>query len=404
MIKLDVKLTLPDKTRVVCGEMVTTPPDSRGMIQGAFRYAPEYLKHPAAFPLDPVNLPLSSKEFPAQRPEGVHAVFEDALPDDWGRKLLIQQAKLGRGEQTLPRLLEVMGANGLGALSFESKSILLDKKSSARIMDLEVLLEAALKYDAGLEMKADELRLLFQHGSSPGGARPKALVRKETGSFWIAKFPKHDDSFQVETIEAATLELAKRVGLTVPEFELHEIGKRKALLVKRFDISDREGRYHMISLQTLLQAQGYYYMSYGDLFEIVRSYSFQPSVDIPFLFRQMVFNVAMGNTDDHLKNFCMLHKEAGFFLSPAYDLLPDLYGKREHSLSFPFSGSLPPDRQILQRIGQSLNLADTDQIIDQVAQGVSEWQGVFEEFNVPQKELMRLEQSITQRGNALKKI
>ncbi len=159
----------------------------------------------------------------------------------------------------------------------------------------------------------------------------------------------------------------------------------------------------MISLQTLLQAQGYYYMSYNDLFEIVKIHSFQPSIDIPFLFRQMVFNVAMGNTDDHLKNFSMLHGDAGFFLSPAYDLLPDLYEKREHTLSFPFSGYLPPDRQILQRIGQRLNLADTDPIIDQVAQGVSEWQGVFEQYNVPKTDIMRLEPGITRRGNALKK-
>ncbi len=97
MIRLLVNLTLPDGSTLFCGEIVTTLPDSRGMIQGAFRYAPEYLQHPLAFPLDPVNLPLHSKEFRTNRPEGVHAVFEDALPDDWGRNLLIKKAKLGRG-------------------------------------------------------------------------------------------------------------------------------------------------------------------------------------------------------------------------------------------------------------------------------------------------------------------
>jgi serine/threonine-protein kinase HipA len=81
MIKLRVMVTLPDRKRLYCGDMITTTPDSRGFIQGAFRYTPEYLENPFAFPLDPVNLPLSSKEFIADRPTGIHAVFEDSLPE-----------------------------------------------------------------------------------------------------------------------------------------------------------------------------------------------------------------------------------------------------------------------------------------------------------------------------------
>jgi serine/threonine-protein kinase HipA len=125
-----------------------------------------------------------------------------------------------------------------------------------------------------------------QSGSSPGGERPKALCRKEDGSLWIVKFPRHQDIFQVESIEAATLELAKRSGLTVPEFEIRNLGKRKILLVKRFDISDRGSRYHMISMQTLLQAHGYYFLGYQNMFDAVNAHSYQPSeetgVDIEF--------------------------------------------------------------------------------------------------------------------------
>ena len=135
-------------------------------------------------------------------------------------------------------------------------------------------------------------------------------------------------------MEAGCLEMAKESGLPTPDFELRDVGKRKVLLVRRFDISDKGGRYHMISMQTLLQAEGYYYLGYNDLFEILRKYSFQPSVDIPILFRQMVFNVAIGNTDDHLKNFSLLHDDSGFYLSPAYDLLPDIAERREHILHF----------------------------------------------------------------------
>ncbi|ACN16003.1 hypothetical protein HRM2_29150 [Desulforapulum autotrophicum HRM2] len=83
MIKLNVMVTLPDATRLPCGEIVATPPDSQGLVKGAFRYSKAYLDHSLAFPLDPVTLPMISKEFIAQSPAGVHAVFEDALPDDW---------------------------------------------------------------------------------------------------------------------------------------------------------------------------------------------------------------------------------------------------------------------------------------------------------------------------------
>ena len=402
MIRLLVNVTLPNNTTLLCGEIVTTPPDPKGMIQGAFRYTPEYLKHPLAFSLDPVNLPLSAKEFHTNRPEGVHAIFEDALPDDWGRALLIKKARLGRGEQTIPRLLEILGANGLGALSFESKQARHQVDSSADINDLEALLDAALRYESGLPLDEEALQLLYQSGSSPGGARPKALCRKETGSLWIAKFPRHNDAFHVESIEAASLELAKRSGLIVPEFELQDIGKRKALLVKRFDISDHGGRYHMISMQTLLQAQGYYFLSYNDMFDVVKAYSYQPSNDIPFLFRQMIFNVAIGNTDDHLKNFCMLHKETGFCLSPVYDVLPDIYEKREHSLSFPSgAGFLQPGRKTLQRMGEGHNIETAGKVIDKVLQAVSGWKKVFTQYGVPDPEIQRLEWGINRRIESL---
>lgn len=402
MIRLLVHVTLPDNTGLLCGEMVATSPEPSGRIKGAFRYAPEYLKHPQAFPLDPVALPLTPKEFQTERPEGVHAVFEDALPDDWGRALLIRKARLGRGEQTLPRMLEALGNGGLGALSFQSTQNRIKTDSSADIKNLEALLDTALRYESGLPLDEKELQLLYQSGSSPGGARPKALCRKEEGSLWIAKFPRHQDRFHVESIEAATLELAKRSGLTVPEFEIRTLGKRKVLLVKRFDISDCGGRYHMISMQTLLQARGYYFLGYQNMFDAVNAHSYQPSLDVPLLFRQMVFNAAIGNTDDHLKNFCMLHKESGYCLSPVYDVLPDLYEKREHSLSFPSgAGFLPPDEKTLQRIGDNLKIEAAGRIIDTVRETVSGWKKIFQGYNVPESEILRLEPGINRRIDSL---
>ncbi len=400
MIFLDVTLTLPDNTTIFCGEIAVDELNS----EGAFRYSPEYLKHPKAFSLDPVSLPLSSNEYSIKNKEGLHAVFEDALPDDWGRKILIQKADLSRNEQRAVNLLIVLGANGLGALSFAKENQKTTKTSPAEIVKLPDLLEAAFLYDAGLPVSDEQVKMLHIHGGSPGGARPKTVVQKEDKSLWIAKFPRQDDSYQVEALEAGCLELARRAKLYIPEFELRAVGKRKALLVKRFDISNEDGRYHMISMQTILKATGYYQLGYKDLFDALRKYSYQPSVDLPALFRQMVFNSAIGNTDDHLKNFCMIHDENGFCLSPTYDIVPDIAGNREHTLSFPLGhGFLHQNRTAFQRIGETFKIVGADNIINDVYLAVSNWKDIFKKYDVPDNDIQRLEWGIDRRCNALKK-
>ena len=97
MIQTDGHICLPNGDTLLCGEMVTGAADSRGAMRGAFRYSRGYLSHPAAFALDPIQLPLSTDEFTTDRPSGVHAVFEDALPDDWGKRLLIREGNLVNG-------------------------------------------------------------------------------------------------------------------------------------------------------------------------------------------------------------------------------------------------------------------------------------------------------------------
>ena len=251
MLKLNVKITFPDGKRSYCGEIFTTTPDSNNKIEGSFRYVRSYLDSPRAFSLDPENLPLGPQEFFTQRPEGVHGVFEDALPDDWGRALLAQKEKIPRSDQTIPKLLEALGSNGLGALCFETEKKTPHGESSASIYDLETLVETALKYDAGLPVDNESLLKLFSCGSSPGGARPKVLIQKKSGSLWLAKFPKASDSFHIEPIEAGTLEMAQNAGLPTPEFEIRKADDKRILLVKRFDVADQGGRYHMISMKAL---------------------------------------------------------------------------------------------------------------------------------------------------------
>lgn len=400
MIWLDVALTLEDGSRVRCGEIVVREPDKRGRSEGAFRYAKEYLSHPGAFALDPVTLPLSEKEYPTDRAEGIHAVFEDALPDDWGRKVLIRNAGLTGPDQRPANLLGVIGARGLGALSFSFKDSSVQEKTDIRMDTLEDLLNAAMQFDAGKRITRRQLDLLHLHGSSPGGARPKGVIQKEDGSLWIAKFPRMSDACRVEQMEAACLSMAGTAGLKIPEFEVIDVADRPVLLVRRFDVTSMGGRHHMISMQTLLGAQGYYHLGYQDLFGVLQKYSSRPSEDIPLLFTQMVFNAAITNTDDHLKNFCMLHMGSGYRLSPAYDLVPDISGQREHTLSFP-QGMAVPDRLGMISAGKALGIQSPEKILDRVTSAVIPWQKVFKSYAVPDGDIQRFEPGIQRRLDRL---
>lgn len=404
MIHLNVWLTLPDSQRIQVGELGVTDPDIRhgGQLAGAFRYAPEYLNHPQAFALDPVRLPLLPQEFPAQRPEaGVHAVFEDSLPDAWGRRVMVRRYNLARPQQRVPYLLQHIGANALGALAYADAGASPVTDQITSVSDLNAIVEAALRFDAGQTTQTDDLALLFQACSSPGGARPKALV-SDTGRKWIAKFPSLRDTFALVPLEAASMQLAHSAGILVPETRLVQAGTRPVLLVERFDISPAAGRYHMLSLQTLLGAEGYYYAGYHDIADALRRWSYYPADDLLKLFRLLVFNVALGNTDDHLKNFSMLRDERGWRFAPAYDLTPNWTGNTEHQLSFGAS-SFPPDRTTILGMAKAFGLSAkrATAIVDEVVAATKSWKRMFKRFEVPVSDVERLQVDIRQRLSRL---
>ena len=382
MIRLVVWMTLPSGEQIRSGEIVCADADSHGKILGGFRYTSEWIGHSKGFALDPNVLPLARTEYESHRPQGIFAVFEDALPDDWGRRLLIRKSGLPRGKQTLPNLLKVLNGNALGALSFFPEAFERIEHPLPSILDLDKLTDAALRYDAGEALDQPDLQLLFTAASPPGGARPKALVDTGDGHHWIAKFPSSKDQLDLISIEAATMDLAGRAGLQVPDFRVQPCGINKVLLVKRFDITNRGGRRHMISYQTLMQAEGYYTLGYMDLFEPLRRISNKPAIDIPALYRQMVFNALVGNTDDHLKNFSLLHDDSGYHLSPVYDLLPDTAGRREHVLHFSPDFHFP-GKAHLSKLGKSSRIAGAPNILADVYSAVSEWREVFCQWGVP---------------------
>lgn len=370
---------------MIAGELVCEIADS-GRAHGAFRYSREYLARDNAFPLDPVSLHLKTDTFTIEHP-GVFSVFEDSLPDDWGRKLLVRKHNIRLHEQNLPNLLLALGSSGLGALSYTGKAKPGDTSRDASILQLSDLLRAAEMYERG-EIKGAGLSLLLGAGSSPGGARPKALVfNEENGVHYIAKFPSIKDQADIVRIEAATMSLAANAGLAVPETCLIQCGSRTALLVKRFDIS-ASGRRHMISMQTLLKVQGYYQSRYMDVLSIIRKHSSNPKGDSEMFYRQMVLNAVVGNTDDHLKNFWMLYDaDGGWRLSPAFDLLPDIGQRGEHVLFFDL-GAVCPGRRKLENLGRSWGIGNASALLDQVYDAVKSWKDEFSNFGVTEKDLL----------------
>ncbi len=385
MIVLPVWVTLPNGTSASAGTLACTDADESGAYESEFAYADTWLEHANRFPLDPISLPLGNGRFRSRGLEPPLAVFDDALPDDWGRELIVRTQALPRREQGAPHLLRLMARHGLGlgALRFSPPDHAPVPALSSGVAELA---KAAERFEAGLDLDDAQLQALFAAGSSPGGARPKALVRDATGE-WLAKFPsaRRDGRFDIVGLEATGLDLAARAGSAVPEHRLAKLGSgsRRALLVRRFDVTPQGGRRHMISLRTLCKERpGIHALSYTELAEAVRRASARPQDDVDRLFRLMVFNCAFGNTDDHLKNFWMVHDDEGYGLSEAFDLLPDVGERREHCLAFQYS-RFAATREELLAVARQWGVREAPASIDSVVASMKDFAAVARSRNVP---------------------
>ncbi|MEW6221618.1 MAG: type II toxin-antitoxin system HipA family toxin [Thermodesulfobacteriota bacterium] len=382
MIRLVVWLTLPSGERVAAAETIC------GIRPGGFRYLPAFLNHAGAFALEPLGLPLGPDRFLIDRADGVAAVLEDALPDAWGRRLLARRAGLSRHHQTPAQLLAALGGSGLGALSFAAAGEPAPPDPLPGLPDLPRLLAAVGRLEADESLATEELGMLLASGSSAGGARPKALIMDGSRPA-IAKLPSRQDRLSLVAIEAATMALARKAGIDTAATRLERVQGQEVLVVHRFDVTPGRGRRHMLSFQTLLQAEGWYHVGYQDLLGVLRRVSAQPEIDVPALYRQAVFNAIAGNTDDHLKNFTLLHDDRGFFLSPAYDLLPAVSGEVEHVLHFS-PDHVCPSRRTLVGLGRRAGVPSPAGVVDQVLAAAQGFEEELAAAGVPEEEQRRL--------------
>jgi len=305
----------------------------KGREGAAFEYDKTWLVHPDRFSIEPA-LTLGPGPFHAPQGKPLFGAIGDSAPDRWGQALMRRaERRRAQGRSETPRtlleidyLLGVSDEARLGALRFaESQGgPFLAKGGPDRIpplIELPRLLSAADRVSADKDTDED-LRLLLAPGSSLGGARPKASVRGRDGELAIAKFPNKQDEFGIVSWEAVALTLAAKAGIAVPSWRIETVAKRPVLLLERFD-RQKEIRIPFLSALSMLEAKEEETRSYLEFVDALRRYGAAPKEDMHALWRRIVFNVMITNTDDHLRNHGFLWEgRAGWRLAPAYDLNP----------------------------------------------------------------------------------
>ena len=309
----------------------------------SFEYDKDWLRKTGlTLTLDPELMPYSGRQYPTGK--NIFGLFADASPDRWGRVLMNKRERIlaekeGRKPSKLydsDYLLGVYDETRMGGIRFKANQegpFLSDDKETAAPpwATLRTLEEASRNFEndeTGLTEKW--LNQLIKPGSSLGGARPKATVVDTKDQLWIAKFPSKNDENDTGAWEMVAHDLAALCGLNVPEAKLEKFSPLgSTFLIKRFDRMGSK-RVHFASAMTLLgktdgasAADG---SSYLDIVAFIKSYGAQPKKDLGELWKRIVFNMAVTNTDDHLRNHAFILTDKGWILSPLYDVNPVPYG------------------------------------------------------------------------------
>ena len=317
---------LPGETRpVVAGRLALT-----GDRQLVFNYGRSYLARTNAIPLYEPELPLRPGVLPLLSGLSMPNCIRDAAPDAWGRRVLINR-KLGTSGHDidttqldeLTYLLE-SGSDRAGALDFQVSATDYAAREAATA-SLDDLFNAVDRVEKGIPLNPDVDSALF-HGSSIGGARPKAMIVAD-GKKYVAKFSSQNDLYSVVKAEYIAMRLAAAVGLSVAPVRLEQAGGKDVLLVERFDrdkVASGWRRRAMVSALTLLGLDEMMarYASYEDLATVIRHRFAAPRDTLKELFARMLYNVLCGNTDDHARNHAAFWDGRALTLTPAYDICP----------------------------------------------------------------------------------
>lgn len=313
----------------------TTTPVVAGRIEKVgeqifFNYGRSYLARKNAISLYDPELPLREGTLPLLRGLWMPSCIRDAAPDAWGRRVIINR-KLGhRGAQIDPGQLDELtyllesGSDRVGALDFQPSARDYVAREAANA-SLDELLNAAAKVEQGIPLDPD-LDAALLHGSSIGGARPKALIQTDDAKY-VAKFSLQSDLYNVVKAEYVAMRLAAEVGIEAAPVRLRRVAGKDVLLVERFDRKRTDNgwqRRAMVSALTLLELDELMarYASYEELASIIRRRFTKPKATLKELFSRVLFNILCGNTDDHARNHSAYWNGQDLALTPAYDICP----------------------------------------------------------------------------------
>lgn len=382
---------------------------ARGTPIFSFTYDAKWLQDHRGVALDP-DLALVRGRTWLRPGQPNFGIFLDSAPDRWGRTLLQrrenwQARQDGRKARVLREwdfLLGVADVTRLGALRFRRQpdTAFLADSSEMPVPPLAHLRELAAvaaaidqdDRDVSQEQEGRWLRQLVAPGSSLGGARPKAVVRDEVGHLCLAKFPARLDRFDMGAWEFVLNQLARQAGIAVPEARLLQMGETgSTLLIRRFDRTASGTRIPFASAMTLLgRRDGEPGASYLELAELLMRQGARPAADARALFARVLFNVAVSNTDDHLRNHGFFLTSKGWTLAPAFDLNPNPEGGSHALLLDEVHDEGDLDTVLASHRSFGLTANEAAQIYETVTGAVRGWRRVAADAGIGKSAIERM--------------
>jgi serine/threonine-protein kinase HipA len=297
-----------------------------------FNYGRSYLARKNAIALYEPELPLRRGTLPLLPGLKMPNCIRDCAPDAWGRRVILNRKFGKKGKEADPAEIDELtyllesGSDRIGALDFQNSADSYIAREGATA-SLEELQNATALVEKGMPLTPEFERALL-HGSSIGGARPKAvIVSKDKTKQYIAKFSSQNDLYNVVKAEFVATRLAQKAGLTASSISLKHAAGKDIILVDRFDREKTDDGWHrrgVVSALTLLgldEMMGRY-ASYEDLATVIRHRFVEPKSTLKELYARVVFNVLCGNTDDHARNHAAFWNGSELSLTPAYDICP----------------------------------------------------------------------------------
>jgi serine/threonine-protein kinase HipA len=376
---------------------------AKGRKSFSFAYEPSWIASNEQLLLDPDIAWFTGPQYPSDK--GNFGVFLDSMPDTWGRTLMKRRAAQKAKEERRPTpalydvdfLLGVQDESRMGALRFKTdpngpflnNDAISPTPPWATIRELQHAAELIESNEDTQEVRK-WLLVLMAPGSSLGGARPKANVLDEEGHPWIAKFPSQNDVIDKAAWEYLVYRLAINAGVSMPECKLQHIaGKYQTFFTKRFDRANKE-RIHFASAMTMTGNNEDLIRdnmpSYLDIAEFIQFSGAHVEEDLHQLWRRIVFNIAISNTDDHLRNHGFLLGSEGWRLSPAFDLNP-LIDKNGLSLNIDMDNNAL-EYDLAKSVGIYFRLEEKrmNLIIDEIKTTVSSWKKYAKEIGISRTE------------------